>query len=106
MKRLALSLAGLVLCGVPALAADLDGPPVYREKRVYIERPDPPVVVERRIIEHHYYYHEPEVAYVRPRFYAPYGWSDAWYEGAYGYRRAGYYARAPYSRHRYRHRRW
>ncbi len=105
MKRLALSLAGLIVVALPAVAADLDGP-VYREKRVYIERPAPPVVVERRIIEHHYYYEEPEIAYAPRRIYAPYAWSDAWYDGAYGYWRPGYYARARSWRHRHRHHRW
>ena len=105
MKRLALTTASLLFLGTPAFSADLDGP-VYSERRVYIERQAPPVV-ERRIVEHHhYYYEEPREAYVAPRYYAPYRWSDAYYDGSYGYRSAYYYAR-PYRWHQHRHyRRW
>jgi opacity protein-like surface antigen len=109
MQRLALATVSIFLAASPALAADLDGP-VYRERESYIERPAPPAVVERRIVERYNYY-EPVETYAPPRrVYAPYAWSDRWYDGEYGYnyRRSAYYAGWPFWRHRayYRHRGW
>lgn len=103
MKRLALTSASLLLMSTPGFAADLDGA-AYRESEVYVERPAAPVVIERRIVERYYY--EPELYGPPPRAYAHYRWSDAWYDGSYGYRRPGYYGRPDYWRHRYRHRDW
>jgi hypothetical protein len=93
MKRLALLAIPLVFMPTPALSADLDGP-VYRERRVVIERPAIPRVIEReRIIER---YFEPapvytERVYVEPRVYAPpvYGY----YDQPYRYEYAGWHQR-------------
>jgi hypothetical protein len=76
MRRLALiavPLLALTAPLAPAVAADLDEP-VYRERKVVIERPAAPVVRER-IIERNYYYEAepapPVHAYVQTYSYAP-----------------------------------
>jgi hypothetical protein len=91
------------MCG-PSLAADLDGPG-YRLRKGYVGSPAPVIVIERRIIVHHYHRYGPREGYALPVVYAPYRWSDTWYDGTYGAGRSRYYAGRPYRSHRHHRRR-
>jgi hypothetical protein len=101
MHKLALisvPVVALMGLGQPARAADLDGPPVYRDEGAY-ERPGPPVVIEKRIIEHHYYEPEPEPE-VRAYYFAP----PAYYAPGYRYVDGYPWRRRAFFGHHYR--RW